>query len=80
MVLTQGEHTTIHNRFIDRKGENNGMYGKHQSDEAKKKISSKMSGKKNHLGIHHSPESRIKCGADKKGKHWKVVDGVRVWF
>ena len=52
--------------------------GKHHSAETKRKISAAMKGKK------HSEEHKAKISAahkgKNKGKHWKLVDGKRVWY
>ena len=73
VYLTHSEHTTLHNEtrvFSDernrkmseaKKGEKNGMYGKHHSEEAKKKMSEAQKGKT-------SPN---------KGKHYKwITNGI----
>lgn len=31
-------------------------------------------------GKHHSEETKRKLSAAMKGKHWKLVDGKRVWY
>ena len=41
-------------------GIHNPMFGKHHSEETKRKISEAMSGNKNHLGKHHIEETRRK--------------------
>ena len=48
-----------------KKGENNPMFGKRHSEETKQKMSEAQKGK--NKGKH-------------KGKHWKLVDGKRVWY
>ena len=74
---------------VDVSGENNPFYGKHHTDEARKSISEKMSGKSNATGKHWklSDESKQKMSESHKGKkynttlkHWKLVDGKRVYF
>ena len=64
IFLTRSEHSIIHST-----GENNAMYGKRHSTEAKKKNSEA------HKGRHHSEESRIKMSESRKGRHhseeWK---------
>lgn len=47
---------------------------KPRSEETKKKISETLKGK------HHSEEARKKMSEARKGKHWKLVDGKRVWY
>ena len=55
--------------------------GKHRSEETRKKIS------EGHKGKHHSEETRHKQSAslkgkpsNVKGKHWKLIDGKRVYY
>lgn len=56
------------------KGKKNPLYGKHPSEEAKKKMSE---AKKGHQV---SEETKKKISEYRKGKHWKLVDGKRVWY
>ena len=58
--------------------------GKHHTEETRKKISKNNKGMK---GKHHSEETRKKISeahkgksSSCKGKHWKLVDGKRVWY
>ena len=55
--------------------------GKPMSEEQKKKQSEAMKG---HTGYwqrkHRSEETKKKISAKLKGKHWKLVDGKRVWY
>lgn len=52
------------------KGENHPMYGKHHSEETKKKMREAMKGEKNPMyGKHLSEETRKKMREAKKGKH-----------
>ena len=58
-----------------------GMLGKKHSEESRKKISeakkrmvSPFKGKK------HSDEAKRKNAEAHKGKHWKLVDGRRIWY
>ena len=48
--------------------------GFHHSEETRKKISNAMKGKK------PSEHTLQKAAATHKGKHWKLVDGKRVWY
>ena len=51
------------------------------SEEHKKKISEAEKGKPGpNKGKHFSEETRKKMSAVRKGKHWKLVDGKRVWY
>lgn len=71
IFLTSSEHTTLHNKGKQVwKGKTKPMYGKHHSEESKKKISEAMKGKKNFLGKHFSEETRKKIGEANKGTKW----------
>jgi group I intron endonuclease len=60
------------------KGRSTWNKGKHHSDETKKKISEGNKGK------HLSEQTKKRMSEAKKGcykgKHWKLVDGKRVWY
>ena len=64
--LLKVNHIAYHNHFIDRKGENNSMYGKHHSEETKRKIGESRIGKT--FGP-HSEETKRKMSESGKGKH-----------
>ena len=73
IFLTHEEHISLHHN------------GKHRSEETKRKISEVRKGKSSGMkGKKHSEETRKKMsesGKGKhKGKHWKLVDGKRVWY
>lgn len=77
-VMGNGEHCKIHN-----KGEHNHFFGKHHSEESRKKISE--AGKGRHYKL--SEETRRKMSNAKKGKslsdiHKKHLSeaGVRYWL
>lgn len=55
-------------------GEKNPMYGKHHTTETRNKMSEKMTGKP------LSDEHKRKISEARKGKHWKLVNGKRVWY
>lgn len=57
------------------KGEKSSWYGKHHSDETKIKMSESWDYEK-----HFSDETKRKLSEVHKGKHWKIVDGKRVWY
>ena len=57
IFLTPAEHIRIHH-----KGENNPLYGKHHSEDAKRKISEA------HKGKHHSEDTKSKISEAHKGK------------
>ena len=50
------------------------------SKEAKKKMSEAHKGNQYHKGCHLSDETKNKISESIKGKHWKLVDGKRVWY
>jgi hypothetical protein len=50
------------------KGKSSSFKGKNHSDEAKKLISEKQKGNKNHLGIPHSEETKKQMSIDRLGK------------
>ena len=54
--------------------------GHYVSDETKEKISKANIGNKNWLGKHRSQETKDKISKTLTGRHWKLVDGKRVWY
>lgn len=70
------------------KGENNPMYGKTLSAEHKKKMSESLKGRTGYwTGKKFSAEAKMKMSAARKGKstllkgkHWKLVNGKRVYY
>ena len=85
VVMTRAEHTKLHRKLnpIDLSGENNPMFGKKHSEESKEK------NRQSHLGKECSDETRERIkqahlGKHYKsgptGKHWKIVDGKRVYY
>ena len=99
IFLTPLEHNRLHN-----KGKPGWNKGKPHSEEAKRKISEALKGKKlgpmteetkkklseamkgkpsGNKGKKLGPmteEHKAKISAANKGKHWKLVDGKRVWY
>lgn len=77
IFLSHKEHASLHLKKINKsekhrrslsealKGERNGMYGKHHSEETKLKMKGHISGMK---GKHHSEEARNKISLAEKGK------------
>lgn len=57
------------------KGKTTWNKGKYHSNEAKKKMSKAWNYEK-----HFTEETRKKISEANKGKHWKLVDGKRVWY
>lgn len=78
IVLTHAEHTILHNKK------------RIFSDETRKKIGEAEKGNKYFLGKHHTEETKLKMSMNHKdvsgknnpmyGRHWKLVDGVRVYY
>lgn len=91
IFLTRTEHRRLH-----MEGNNNPFYGKHLSEDTRRKLSESKKGNNNPFyGKHHTAESRRKISEatknisdetrrklseSKNGKHWKIVDGKRVWY
>ena len=71
IFLTPSEHNKIDSKC---KRVSESMKGKPRSEETKKKIS------ESHKDKPRSEETKKKIGEAKKGKHWKLVDGKRVWY
>lgn len=72
-----GKHHSIETRqrmiasHFDCRGVNNSFYGKHHSEESRKKMS------ESHKG--HEAWNKGMTSIN-KGKHWKLVNGKRVWY
>ena len=75
IFLTHSEHARLHN-----KGEKNPMYGKHRSEDTRRKMSEAMKGKlhtdetrrkmsESHKGNQHTEETRRKLSEANKGKN-----------
>ena len=76
IFLTPSEHSRLHSE-----GENNPLFGKHHTEESRKKMSEAMKGENHPLfGKHHTDKTLRKMSESHKGKHWKIVDGKRVWY
>lgn len=90
IFLTKAEHMRLHrkgenNPMYGRTGEKNPMYGRNHSDESRKRMSDAKKGKPSwNKGIHMSDKAKKKLSEVNKGKrkgmHWKVIDGKRVWL
>lgn len=85
IFLTHAQHTVLHNK------DNKYSLGKKRSEETKAKMSTANKGKPSwNKGKKLSPlseEHKAKVSASMKGKkhimekkHWKLVDGHRVWY
>lgn len=65
IFLTPSEHRRLH-----MKGEKNPFYGKHLSEEHRRKMSESHKGEKNPFyGKHHTEDNRRKMSESHKGKH-----------
>ena len=73
IFLTQTEHMRLH-----RIGKPGAMKDKHHSDETKRKMS------ESHKGKPKSEEHKRKLSeahkGQRKGMHWKLADGKRIWY
>ena len=68
-VLTKTSKQNFLCRSCRNKGERNGYYGKHPTEETKQKISESLKGEKNGFyGKHHTEETRQKISKANKGK------------
>ena len=69
VFLTSKDHQSLHFR------------GKPLSEGRKQKISNSCKGRTSpNKGNHMSGEHKLKMSETHKGKHWKLVDGKRVWY
>ena len=79
IFLKESEHLKLHNS-----GDKNPFYGKHHSEETKKKLSEATRGHKNHLGKKHSEETKRKISETKKGRNFseehrrKISESLKV--
>lgn len=56
------------------------LIGHYVSDETREKIRNANMGNKNWLGKHRSQETKDKISKKLTGRHWKLVNGKRVWY
>ena len=65
--VTKAEHRRLHNK--NRTGEKNPNFGKHHSEETRKKMSEALKGEKNpNFGKHQSEDTRKKLSESLKGR------------
>lgn len=79
----KGNLSEEHRKKISKglKGENNPNYGKHFSEDHKRKISESKKGTPAwNKGKHCNEKTKKKLSEYWKGKHWKLINGKRVWF
>ena len=86
IFLTHSQHRSLHHKGKKtsaearqrmseaKKCENNPNYGKEFSEEHRRKLSEARKGKR------LSEEHKQNIGEAFKGRHWKLVDGKRVWY
>ena len=74
IFLTKAEHTRLHNKSVETRRKKKGKY---RSEETKKRISEAKKGKKREP---FSEDWKKKMSVSHVGKHWKLVDGKRVWY
>jgi group I intron endonuclease len=76
--LSEEHRKKISNRL---KGENNPNYGKHFSEDHKRKISESKKGTLAwNKGKPCNEKTKKKLSEYWRGKHWKLINGKRVWF
>ena len=86
IFLTREEHATIHYKDKDFSKEHKrklseSQKGKKLSEETKRKMSEVRKGKAGYWkGKKFSEETRKKLSDAYKGRHWKLIDGKRVWY
>ena len=82
IFLEHGEHTQLHKKGVNHKGEKNPMFGRHwhQSEETRKKLSEANKGKPK------SAETRRKMSEANRGeknpmfgRHWRLENGKHVY-
>lgn len=75
----KGKHSKPHSEETKRKL-SKAHKGKKLSEEHRKKLSEVGKGNTNALGKKRTEEQKKKLSEIYRGKHWKVVDGKRVWY
>ena len=76
IFLTRTEHAKLH-----MKGKNHPLYGKHHSEETKRKMSEAKKCENNPLYSKHlSEETKKKISEVRKGRHWRLINGKREWY
>ena len=74
IFIRHSEHRSLHNKLKKY------FYGKHHSEESKRMISKSLRNSIKFKEAMHSLECRKKKSEANKGKHWKLIDGKRVWY
>lgn len=73
IFLTKSDHVRLHssgerNHMFGKRGEKSNWFGKHHSDETRKKMSISRIGKPSWLGKHHSDETKKKLSISNSGE------------
>ena len=72
------------NNPLTRKHRSEACKGKLFSEETRKRMSESKKGNTYYKGKHHSEEAKQKLSESHKGllkgRHWKLVDGKRIWY
>ena len=85
IFITHSDHSKLHNKLQDHHiGSSNPMFGKHHSEEARKKMSLRHKGRDTWMkGKHHSESTKKKLSKCRIGKHYPKLSqsktGLR-WF
>ena len=86
IFLTCSEHSALpkpeetRRKMSEAKKGNHWNKGKHRSEETRAKMSAAKKGNQYTKGKKHSDETKAKMSASHIGKHWKIVNGKRVWY
>lgn len=81
IFMTRLEHIRLHNPNKEhRKHLSEALKGRIISEEWKKKISGTLKGRKLSEETRKKMSEALKGNTNAKGKHWKLVDGKRVWY
>lgn len=82
IYLTKSEHSSLHAHFTDKNAEKISKTVKHlwENIEYRQHMSEAHKGHTFNRGRVHSKVSRQHMSEAHKGKHWKLVDGKRVWY
>lgn len=79
--ISEEQKKKISEALKGKPGTSSGMKGKHHTEEARRKNSEAHKGQTPwNKGKKFSEETKRKLSEYKKGKHWKLVDGKRVWY
>ena len=79
IFITHSDHSKLHNKLQDyHNGNSNPMFGKHHSEEAKKKMSLRHKGRDTWMkGKHHSEDAKKKMSECHIGKHYPKLSEAK---